>query len=150
MTPTTPARASEREAERGMEAAAEGRLRAREVRVDRARRHPRRLARLEHPPGKALAGREDDPLAERLELLRALARRATFARSAGARRRAALPDRAELPPERRPDRREDRRVHLDRPVGFREDRGDRVLDALKVTRAGERSARPLDVRHGRH
>jgi DNA-binding NarL/FixJ family response regulator len=58
-----------------------------------------------------------------------------------------LPDRAELPAERSADRLENGGVHLDRPVRFREDLGDRVLHVLEIPRVGELSARPLEVRH---
>src|SRR4029450_4191046 len=61
-----------------------------------------------------------------------------------------LPDRAELPPELFADRLKHGGVDLDRVVLFREDPGDRVLDALKITRLGKLSARPLDVGHRYH
>ncbi len=58
-----------------------------------------------------------------------------------------FPHCAELPAERPADRFEDGGVHLDRPIRFRKDPGDRVLHTLEIARVGALSARPLDVRH---
>jgi len=51
--------------------------------------------------------------------------------------RSRLPHRAELPAKRAADRLQDGRIHLDRPVGFREYASDGVLNPLKVADVGE-------------
>ena len=43
-----------------------------------------------------------------------------------------LPHRSQLPAERAPDDLQDRLVHLDRPIPFSEDAGDRILNSLDV------------------
>jgi hypothetical protein len=44
-----------------------------------------------------------------------------------------LPHRSQLPAERAPDDLQDRLVHLDRPIPFSEDAGNRILDSLYVS-----------------
>src|SRR5262245_54012642 len=113
--------AAQREAERGLQPGAARLVGAREVGVRRRLEDPGGLARLQHPPGEADAGLEDEVRAQLLERADALARvpRADAPQAPVA--RIDLPDRPELPAERGADRLQRRLVDLDRPFRFRED-----------------------------
>ena len=58
-----------------------------------------------------------------------------------------LPDCSELPSERAAHGPEDGFVDLDRPLRFRKDSGDRVLQNLEIARVSEPLLSPLEVRH---
>ena len=91
-------------------------------------------------PRQALSRRKGDPLAERLELGKASARMPGADAAQEIVAGPGLPDRAELPAERAADDLQDRRIHLDRPIAFGEDAGDRVLHSLDVADVGEPGA----------
>ena len=135
-----PARAPQREAERGVQARAARGVGAREVRRPRARPRSRPARRRRaRGPGRPSPGSSVDPLAERLELGRALAGVPGADAAQPPVVGLGLPDGAELPAERAADRLERRGVDLDRALGFREDPRDLVLDALQVARVGGRA-----------
>jgi hypothetical protein len=94
-----PPGAAQREPERRVEAGASRSIGARKVPVGRRVRHPHRLAAQQHPSGKAVARREDDPLAERRELRRTIARRPGARAAQRPLVGPHLPHRPELPPE---------------------------------------------------
>jgi hypothetical protein len=143
-------RAVQREAEGRMQAAPPGDGCAREVPVFRRVDDPRGLPRLEHAAGQPLSLGKGDPLTQCFEFGRTLpgapGTHTPQAFGDGIR----LPDGAELPAERAADRVEDGGIHLDRPVAFGEDPGDRVLHTLKLARVSEPFPGSLHVRHGRH
>ena len=59
-----------------------------------------------------------------------------------------LPYGSELPAQRAPNRLQGGLVDLDRPVRFREDPGDGMLDAAKLARVGDRPAIRRRSHHG--
>jgi hypothetical protein len=137
------ARAQQRKAERRVQAGPPRRVRARKVPVVGGVDDPARPAGDEHAPRQPLARPERQPLAQRLELGRALAcvPRADAAQPAIL--ASDLPHCAQLPAEGAPDRLERRRVDLDRSLRFRKDLRDVVLDALEALRVNDHS-------HGHH
>jgi DNA-binding NarL/FixJ family response regulator len=125
-----------------MEPVASSNVCTREVPILRCVDDPDRLARDEYPARKPIPGRERDSFAERLEFGGAVSRVPDAAAAQALVVWPDLPDRTELPAERAADRLQDGHVSLDRPIGFREDPGDRVLHALEVEGVSKPSACP--------
>jgi DNA-binding NarL/FixJ family response regulator len=137
-----PSRAEQWEAEGGMQPVASSDVCAWEVPVLWGVDDPDGLARGEYPAGKPVPRRERDPLAERLEFGGTVSGMPDAAAAQALVVWPDLPHRTELPAERAADGLQSRRVSLDRPIGFREDPGDRVLNALEVEGVSKPSACP--------
>jgi DNA-binding NarL/FixJ family response regulator len=143
--PDHTAGAEEREAKRRVQSGTSGSCGTREIPVLRRVDDPNRFARDEYPAGKSFSGGEGNPIAKRLEFGGAVSCVPDPEAAQAIVGRPYLPDRTKLPPERDPDDLESRRVDLDRPIGFREDTGDRVLHALEVAGVSELRAGPADA-----
>ena len=141
-----PAWAEQRKPERGMQPGPAGDRRPREVPVLRGVDDPHRLARRDHPPGRPSPGASVIRSLSASNSGRTVARVPDAAAAQPIVAGSDLPDRAQLPAERGPDRLENRCVRLDRPIGLRQDSGDGVLHSLEITASAMREpTRPVSI-----